>query len=149
MASPGGATCPGSIELLLGVRWARVCSLPCRGDRAEQRGKEAWLRPFAFLRSKVWFLPYFRFLLNILVGRVWMAACGTGCRAALGSFGQLWWPVSSSQACPLTVPQLQVPSLVGDGSALEDRSNMECLEHKPTFSRPWLPGSSKVPIDCH
>lgn len=62
-----------------------VCSLPCGGGRARQGGKGAWLRPFEF--SEVRFVFCLRFLLDVLVRRVWVVTGGAGFRAGLGSLG--------------------------------------------------------------
>lgn len=52
-----------------------------------------------------------------------MVACGTGSRAGLGSFGGR----SLLPRLVLTVLQLQVPTLVGDGSALEREARWNTL----------------------
>lgn len=67
---------------------------------------------------EVSFVFCFRFPLNILVGRVWVATSGAGSRAGLGSLGD--WSLPPELV--LTVLQLQTPFLVGGGRALANGS---------------------------
>lgn len=82
-------------------------------DMAEQ-GKEGRGPGQDPLHSlEVRFVFCLRFLLNVLVGRAWVATGGAGSRADLSSLGEWALP----RRLVLTVLQLQAAALVDDGSA--------------------------------